>query len=134
MRICRRYGKIGVLELKMDYTTEQLAEIIAIIREEDYLDGITFISFYQSNMVRLRALLPDQPAQWLTGDWKPEYLDFLKTYRVGLDIYFGALDKATVDAVHACGLEVNVWTVDDTENAARCVDLGVDYITTDILE
>lgn len=134
VRICRRYGKVGVLELKMDFPAEQLAEIVGILREEDYLDGITFISFSQGNMVRLRALLPDHPCQWLTGDWKPAYLDFIKTYRVDLDIYFGALDKATVDAVHACGQQVNVWTVDDTAVAARCMEMGVDYITTDILE
>jgi glycerophosphoryl diester phosphodiesterase len=53
---------------------------------------------------------------------------------VGLDIYFGALNQETLDAVHACGLEVNVWTVDEAAVAKRLIKMGVDYITSDILE
>jgi glycerophosphoryl diester phosphodiesterase len=32
------------------------------------------------------------------------------------------------------GIEVNVWTIDDPALASRLIDLGVDYITTNILE
>ncbi|WP_163541985.1 inositol monophosphatase family protein [Occultella kanbiaonis] len=37
---------------------------------------------------------------------------------------------AFVDAVHACGVEVAVWTVDDPAQAAHLAALGVDSVTT----
>ena len=41
------------------------------------------------------------------------------------------LTKEYVDAVHAAGLKVAVWTVNDIEEAKRLKSIGVDFITTD---
>lgn len=53
---------------------------------------------------------------------------------LGLDIRYTNLTKEIVDAVHAAGLEVNCWTVNTKEDGEAMIDLGVDYITTNILE
>ena len=44
------------------------------------------------------------------------------------------MTQEVIDALHAEGLEVNCWTVDDPEWAEKLVAMGVDYITTNILE
>ena len=44
------------------------------------------------------------------------------------------MTREIVEKVHAAGLEVNVWTVDDPEIGAEMIALGVDYITSNILE
>ena len=36
--------------------------------------------------------------------------------------------------LHQNDLKVNCWTVNDTENAERLIDWGIDMITTNILE
>ena len=36
-----------------------------------------------------------------------------------------------IEQVHAAGVEIHVWTINDTENVARLLDLGVDGIVTD---
>lgn len=55
-------------------------------------------------------------------------------YRLGLDICCTALDKETVEMLHANGIEINCWTCDDKETAERLALMGVDYITSNILE
>ena len=39
-----------------------------------------------------------------------------------------------VKQAHDLGLEVNVWTIDKSEDMRYFIDLGVDYITTDYPE
>jgi len=47
---------------------------------------------------------------------------------------FAIVDRWFVDAVHALGLPVTAWTVDDENDLARAFDLGVDTITTNRLD
>lgn len=60
-RVCKRYGKVSVLELKDDFTRAQLEEIIAILRAEGQLENVVFIAFALENLLRLREILPEQP-------------------------------------------------------------------------
>lgn len=135
VRICKKYGKIGVLEFKdADMPREELEDILAIIREEDYMDGIVFIDFCLNNLVMLRDIMPDHPAQWLRWDWQDEYFDELVRHNLDLDIAYGALTKETIDRVKAAGRKINIWTCDNAADAAKYIDYGVDFITTNCLE
>lgn len=134
IRICKKYQKICVLELKNAFSAKDIERMVQQIRDEDYLDHVVFISFHLENCICLRSLLPQQKIQFLIFDY-PDWLDdTLKKYRLDLDIYFGNLTKEHLDALHAEGIEVNVWTVDGLEDARRLADWGVDYITSNIIE
>jgi glycerophosphoryl diester phosphodiesterase len=45
--------------------------------------------------------------------------------------YYSSVDKELVDFSHENGLKINVWTVNETEEMERLIDLGVDGIITD---
>ena len=132
--ICKKCGKEAVLELKNHFKPEYVYDIIDIIAEIGWLEHTTFISFDLPNMICIRERLPEQSAQFLISERTDWLVDTLKKYRLDLDIRHTALTRELVEELHADGLKVNVWTVDSLEDAQRCIDCGVDFITSNILE
>ncbi|MBO4413526.1 MAG: hypothetical protein IKX86_02850 [Clostridia bacterium] len=131
---CKRYGKKAVLELKLPMAKEHVVGICDVVKECGYFDDTIFISFYPENLIRLRELYPDQPAQFLAGQLYDNLLEKLAEMRVDLDIAYTFLTEEMVKAYHDRGLKVNCWTVDNPADAERLASWGVDFITTDILE
>lgn len=134
IRICKKYEKKSVLELKNHFKPEDIDNIIDIIREEAWLENVIFISFDLPNMLCLRERLPEQEAQFLISTFPDWLTDTLKANRLDLDIRYTALTKEKLDELHEAGIKVNVWTVDSLEDAERLSDWGVDYITSNIVE
>ena len=132
--ICKKYGKQCVIELKDDFTEEQIAEICHIIEALDYLHGVTFISFCYQNLVYLRGFYPTQSAQFLKSHWQDDMIARMKAYSLDLDFNQKNITPEIIAECHANGIRVNVWTVDDPDRAAELISWGVDYITTNILE
>lgn len=132
--ICKKYGKHCVLELKSVFTHEEIAEIIEIIRQQDYLNEVTFISFEYENLQKLRKLLPNQPAQYLFGGVTEDELNRLVADKLDADVYFNCLTEENIAEMHRRGIKVNCWTVDDKALAEKLADWGVDFITSNILE
>lgn len=136
IQICRKYEKVSVLELKNPMQPQDIDRIIDAVREEGWLDQTIFISFALPNMIYVREKLPDQRAQYLiegNPDWQA-VLEALNRYDLGLDINYHLITEERVQEVHAAGKEVNVWTVNNLEDAKRLSAWGVDYITTNIIE
>ena len=132
--ICKKYGKHCVLELKSDFTDEEILKIIDIIKGFDYLENVTFISFVYSNMIKIRNFLPTQSVQFLFSKFDDEIIARLIAARIDVDVQYKALTKEIVDLLHANGLKINCWTVDDPNAAEMLSAWGVDYITSNILE
>lgn len=132
--ICKKYDKHCVLELKSDFTDEETARFVDIIKNYGYLENTTFISFNYQNLLKVRSILPEQSAQFLFCEFTEGTIEKLIADKIDVDVYFGALNKQTVDILHDAGLKVNCWTVDKKEDAERLAEWGVDYITSNILE
>lgn len=132
--ICKKYEKTCVLELKNQFKASDVYKIIGEFEKADYLDHLIVISFKLKNLVYLRRRYPELRAMYLLEDWGKNSLDELVKNNLGLDIRYTNLTKEIVDAVHAAGLEVNCWTVNTKEAGEAMIELGVDYITTNILE
>lgn len=132
--ICKKYEKQCVLELKNQFKAADVYKIAATIEKLGYLEHVIFISFQLKNLVYLRRRYPEQPAQYLLDAWDGKSLETLKKYNLGLDIRYTSLTKEIVDQVHAAGLAVNCWTVNTREDGEALAGMGVDFITTNILE
>ena len=136
IHLCERYGKIGVLELKSNFTEEQIAEIIDLYRQAEALDHVIFISFNWDNLIRVRKIRPEANVQYLVGnpdDWDT-LIDQLAEHHIDLDTATGTLTEDVITRCHERGILVNCWTIDDPVFAEKLVRWGADFITTNILE
>lgn len=132
--ICKKYGKVAVLELKKAFDEQDIENICNIIDAMDYLGGTHFITFYPEYIGWIRKYRPIQTVSLLLKDYDPAVIDGLVREKVGLDIYYKSLTRELVAELKGKGICLNCWTVDDPERAEELVEWGVDMITTNILE
>lgn len=132
--ICKKYDKECVLELKNKFTEEDILKIVKIIEDMQYLDRVIFISFQFENLSVIKNYKNQLRAQYLLKEWNEEASARLKECRMDVDIDYKALNAETVKEIHDAGMEINCWTVNTAEEAQSLIEMGVDYITTNILE
>ena len=134
-RLCARYEKVCVLELKGFFSCEKLAEMADMVREIYSMEQIVFISFSYETLVNLRTVVPEAKIQFLIN--KPvddELIAKLKAYNFDLDIHHKHLTKENIALLQENGIEVNCYTVDDPARAEELASWNIDYITTNILQ
>ena len=135
VNICKKYDKICVLEIKQCFADEELKEIVDEIEALDYIKNTIFISFSLDYCVTIRRMLPTVRIQWLADrEATPEIINTLVLNHIDLDVYYPKLTEELVKEIHSLGLEVNCWTCDKADDAQKLIKMGVDYITTNILE
>lgn len=132
--IMRRYGKTAVIELKNHMDEENIGEIIKICKAEYSLEKVIFISFDFDNLVFVRKFVHRQTVQFLTAEWTEDLIERLVAHKFDLDIGHWLLTKERIDNLHKRGIKINCWTCDNPADAEKLIGLGVDYITSDILE
>lgn len=132
--ICKKYEKECILEYKNAFSEEDIARSLQVIKELCYLEHVTFISFCFDNLVILRKMCPKNTIQYLLDSWNDAVLAELQRYSMDLDMCHTAITEEIVNAVHSIGQKVNCWTVNDATDGEKLIALGVDYITSDILE
>ena len=134
IRICKKYDKTCVLELKNQFSEEDVGRIVRIIEGEGWIDRVIFISFCFDNLVYVRKFRSEQTVQFLFAELTEDIFAGLVEHRFDVDIHYPHLTKEMVDRFHAVGIRVNCWTCDKPEDAERLADWGVDFITSNILE
>lgn len=131
---CKRYEKTAVLELKNEFTQEDIAKICDEINELEYLENVIFISFCFENLVRIRNIYPGQTVQFLTDEYSDGLVERLVEHKFDLDILYTQLNEENIALLHSKNIKVNCWTCDDKEYAEKLCSYGIDFITSNILE
>ena len=100
------------------------------------------ITFNYASAAAAKKLMPGHEVYWLLSwsknkktDEYPNLDDLIAKTKAakldGLDLNYGfPIDKEFVEKVHAAGLKLYTWTVDDPAVAQTQADAGVDGITT----
>lgn len=137
LAICKKYGKRAVVEIKGIFSYDNIVKLVDEVKELDYIDGVIFIAFDLENCINVRKLLPDAEVQFLannTPQSDAELTALLREHRLDLDVFYKRLTKEWIDELHAAGIKVNCWTCDDPVEAEKLVGMGIDFITSNILE
>lgn len=134
LKIVKKYEKHAVVELKSNFSIEEIAKIIEIVKSYDYLGNTTFISFIYDNLTKIKSILPEQSCQYLFWKVTDEEIKRLVRDKIDVDVWVVELTKEQIEACHKAGLKVNCWTVDDPKKAEELASWGIDIITSNILE
>ena len=102
---------------------------------EALVHNLNTISFSLDNILAVEKLRPLQAKQFLIHQKNAEEaIEAVRSHPMDVDVKYPVATAEFIDEMHALGCKVNTWTVNTEEDAARLIDAGVDFITTDILE
>jgi glycerophosphoryl diester phosphodiesterase len=127
------------LEPKTDDVVAPLAEVL---RRHGAIDRIGIGCFEMRRTMRLRELLGREVC------WSPSRRDVFRVWLEGWGVPQGSgefaclqvpprfrgipvVSRRFVEAAHARGVQVHVWTIDAEDEMERLLDLGVDGLMTD---
>jgi glycerophosphoryl diester phosphodiesterase len=109
--------------------------VVAHVRDAAMAERVVVSSFDLGTIDRVHALDPELRTAWLVVD----HGDPLRLVEraaaaghAGIHPIWRMVDPALVDAAHAAGLFVNVWTVDEPDEIRRLASLGVDGVVTNV--
>lgn len=131
LEIMRDNNMICFVELKDDFSEQQIKEIFSMVSEVYELKKCILQSFDFENLIKAHSLFPDLPLMLTYGSNESGY-ERCFDYGFSLDIDYKVCNKKTVDDFHAKGLEVAVWTANSEEALLYSRKLGVDYIESDV--
>ncbi|MDE0769473.1 MAG: glycerophosphodiester phosphodiesterase family protein [Opitutaceae bacterium] len=132
-----------VLVIELKCGPEVVAPLVEVIDESRRdQDSLVVISFIEDSLIELKRVRPKLRSYWLSdldvqkdGSVKPSIEEILGTLdRLGVDGFGGqsgeGISQSLVDALKAKGYALNVWTVDDAEEARRMKRIGVSSVTS----
>lgn len=118
-----------------DATLSVVDSVVSLLRSRDGRDDVIVSCFHLPTLDRVREVAPEIPTAFLTYLSPPAADSVPLAVRGGhatIHPHWASVDGALVDAAHAAGLAVNVWTVDDPDELRRLAGLGVDGVVTNV--
>ena len=123
-----------ILEIKAHQTPERedrcVKACLDLVKAAGMEKQVDYISFSMHACEELVKLNPQARVYYLGSDVAPAVIK--QKGFAGIDYYGGALLKNPnwIKESHDLGMKVNVWTIDQMKEIQKCVDSGVDFITT----
>ncbi len=110
--------------------------VVELVRQRGMAADVLLSCFHRPTIDLVRHLDPTIATAMLgygpTTSWAEWAADLSAAGHRAVHPWYPMVDAEGVEAVHAAGLEVNVWTVNDPEHMAQLVERGVDGLCTDV--
>lgn len=130
LEICRENNLICFIELKGEYTDEQIHDVFTLASEVYDLKMCQLQSFEFENLVKAHEAFPDLKIMLTYG----KGMDYSKCLEYGfdIDVDYKTLSKKMMNDFHSRGLKVGAWTANNIFTLNYCRAFGVDFIESDI--
>ena len=120
-----------------DPTDRLAAAVAAHLNERGEFDRWLISGFNRPTVDAMRTLCPRVRTAWLTVGVRPEDLEstarsLANSGHSAVNPWTRFLTSECVEAMHARGLQVFCWTVDDPDRMRELVEWGVDGIITNV--
>lgn len=131
LEIMKEHGMVCFIELKDEFTDEQVKAVFALAAEVYDLSKCILQSFDFDNLIKSHEAFPDLPLMLTYGSGQNDYERCFE-YGFSIDVDRVVVTQEMVDQFHERGLEVGIWTVNTEDELIRCKAFGVDYIESDV--
>lgn len=130
LEICRDNNLICFIELKGEFTDEQINSVFTMAADIYDLKMCQLQSFEFENLVKAHEAFPDLKIMLTYGNG----MDYTQCLEYGFDIDadYKTLTKKMVKEFHDKGLKVGAWTANDIFSLNYCRAFGVDFIESDV--
>jgi glycerophosphoryl diester phosphodiesterase len=129
--VCKNFNLVPQMELKGVTTSANYDVLVATIKKYGFEAKclVTSAWFEALHAVRDRSQIIQ--VVYVTNAMYPTTIeDTLALGNVAIAVEIPVLTQALMDTLHAAGLRVNAWMIDDYANAKKYIAMGADYITT----
>lgn len=149
LEVCKKYGMVPVIEIKMEYTESGRAKnssmqqivnadmrtlntaVKAVMGTSDY----KFIAFDLETIVQMREVLNTDQLPNVTLEHVVNYpstgsINYYRNRGIGLDCQYQNISTNQIKQFQDGGVNVNLWTVDDPGQVWDYIKAKVNYITT----
>ena len=150
---CKKYNMVPVIEIKMEFveygnettndsrmqavTKNNMEDLYALTNQIMGNKEYMFIAYDFETMVQMRKVLDDNATtstnvklQHVTNNPDQGMINYYKKRKIELDANCDKISLSDIKAFKDGGVNVGLWTVDDTERVADYIAQKVDYITT----
>lgn len=133
LEIMKENGMVCFIELKGEFSREQIHRVYDLIADVYDLSKCIVQSFDFNNLLLSREYIPDLPIMLTYGQGEVA-LGFERCFdgNFSIDMDYHLINDDVIEQFHIRGLEVALWTVNDADDFARCCRMDVDYIESDV--
>ena len=131
LAVCKKWGLVPVIEIK-EIEAKSVSRLLDSLAKWGSLQHVVIISFSKEIVTEIRKLNHEINIQWLSKLTK-EAINYCAKYQMDIDCHKKHISKEMVDYAHSKGVLVNAWTVDSLDEMHKLIELGVDFISTNVL-
>jgi len=117
-------------------------KVVEAIKEKNALDWVVVQSFNENSILRIKEMYPELSTYYLMGNSFNEFYDDLEKKMASNESFekrfngvaprHSLLDADKVKLLHKAGFGVYTYTVNDSEDIQKVIEIGVDGIITDV--
>ena len=136
LKVCIQYQMVPVIEIKDNLTEYETVQLLYDTVKDIMGDRqVIFISGYTDPLIWMRSILTTEndnqiSLQYIVTKLDTDILNLCRKYQMQVDVLCYNVYLKQISDAQKQGIEVNLWTVDDSKLMEKYVQNKVDYVTT----